>query len=143
MRLVDGVEVLDKYNVRFILNAANAGLLAAMADPHWGAIVNRETVEKHGDLHKVAVGTGPFILDEWKPEQETRLRRNPDYFEKGQAVPRERDAADRVRTRRRSSPGCEAGAIHHALLEDPRSYEAVKGSRPSRSTEGRASATTS
>jgi len=42
--VVDGVEVLDKYNVRFVLSAASAGILALMADPRWGAIVNRETV---------------------------------------------------------------------------------------------------
>ena len=74
---------MDKYNVRFVLNTANAGILALMADSRWGAIVNRETVEKHGDLRKTAVGTGPFILEAWNVEQETRLKRNPDYFEKG------------------------------------------------------------
>jgi peptide/nickel transport system substrate-binding protein len=88
--------------------------------------VNRETVEKHGDLRKVAVGTGPFILEEWEPGQEMRLRKNPDYLEKGRPyvenvilriVP---DEAPVV-------AGLRAGAIHHALLEDPRSYEQVKG----------------
>jgi peptide/nickel transport system substrate-binding protein len=62
--VIDGVEVLDKYNVRFVLNTANAGILASMADSRWGAIVNRETVEMHTNLRRTAVGTGPFILDE-------------------------------------------------------------------------------
>jgi peptide/nickel transport system substrate-binding protein len=123
---VDGVEVLDKYNVRFVLNAANAGILALMADARWGAIVNRETVEKHGNLRKTAVGTGPFILEAWNAEQETRLRRNPDYFEKGKpyvenlilrVVP---DEASIV-------AGLHAGAIHHAMLEDNRHVEQLKG----------------
>lgn len=123
---VDGVEVLDKYNVRFVLNAPNAGILAVMADSRWGAIVNRETVEKHGNLRKNAVGTGPFILEASDAEHETRFRRNPDYFEKGKphveslvmrVVP---DEADIV-------AGLGSGAIHHAMLEDHRSFELLKG----------------
>jgi peptide/nickel transport system substrate-binding protein len=122
---IDGVEVLDTYDVRFVLNAANAGTLASMADSRWGAIVNRETVEKHGDLRQTAVGTGPFILEEWKPDQETKLRRNPDYFEQGKPyienlvlriVP---DEANIV-------AGLRAGAIHHAMLEANKSFELLK-----------------
>src|SRR4030095_901292 len=118
--------VLDKYNVRFILNTANAGILALMADARWGAIVNRETVEKHGDARKVAVGTGPFILEAWTPGQEMKLRRNPDYFEKGRPyveslvlriVP---DEASIV-------AGLQSGAIHHAMLEENRNLELLKG----------------
>lgn len=124
--IVDGVEVLDKYNVRFVLNAANAGILAMMADSRWGAIVNRETVERHGDLHRNAVGTGPFILEAWTVEHETRLKRNPDYFEKGKpyveslvvrVVPDEANIVDSLKS----------GAIHHAMLEDNRNVELLKG----------------
>ena len=124
--IVDGVEVLDKYNVRFVLNAANAGILALMADPRWGAIVNRETVEQHGHLRNVAIGTGPFILEAWNAEQETRFKRNPDYFEKGKpyvenvilrVVP---DEANIV-------AGLTSGAIHHAMLDDNRHVEQLKG----------------
>ncbi|MGE3911123.1 MAG: ABC transporter substrate-binding protein [Chloroflexota bacterium] len=123
--VIDGVEVLDKYNVRFILNAPNAGVLASMADSRWGAIVNRETVEKAGDLRKVAVGTGPFILEEWQVEQETRLKKNPDYFEKGKPyidalvlkfIPDEANIVAGLRT----------GAIHHAMLEDNKNFELLK-----------------
>ena len=123
--VVDGVEVLDKYNVRFVLNAANAGILALMADSRWGAIVNRETVEQHGDLRTVAVGTGPFILQERTADQETTLKRNPDYFEKGKpyieslvlrVVP---DEANIV-------AGLRGGAIHHAMLEDNKNLELLE-----------------
>ena len=123
---IDGVEVLDKYNVRFVLSAPNAGLLATIADSRWGAIVNRETVEKNGDLRTVAVGTGPFILDERKVDQETRFRRNPDYFEKGKpyvenlvlrVIPNEDSIVEGLRT----------GTIHHAMLEENRRVEALQG----------------
>jgi peptide/nickel transport system substrate-binding protein len=122
---IDGVEVLDKYTVRFILNAANAGVLASMADSRWGAIVNRETVEKHGDLRKIAIGTGPFILEAWTVGQEMRLRRNPSYFEKGKPyvenlilrlLPDEASIIEGLRT----------GIVHHAMLEDNRHADLLK-----------------
>jgi peptide/nickel transport system substrate-binding protein len=123
---LDGVDVLDKYTVRFVLNTANAGLLCAIADARWGAIVNRESVEKHGDLRAAMVGTGPFILEDRKPNQETRFRRNPNYFERGKPylenlvlriIPDEASIVDALRS----------GAIHHALLEDNRHVESLKG----------------
>lgn len=124
--VIDGVEVLDKYNVRIVLNAANAGILASMADSRWGAIVNRETVEKHGDLRAVMVGTGPFILEERKPGQETRFRRNPDYFEKGK--PYLESLILRVVSDEASVvEGLRAGTVHHALLEDNRHVESLRG----------------
>jgi peptide/nickel transport system substrate-binding protein len=122
---IDGVEALDRYNVRFILSAPNAGLLASMADSRWGAIVNRETVEKHGDLRAVAVGTGPFILEEWREQQETRLRRSPDYFE--QEKPYVDTLVLRIVPDEASIvAGLRAGAIHHAMLEDNRHYEQLR-----------------
>jgi len=123
---IDGVEVLDKYNVRFVLNTANAGILALMADSRWGAIVNRETVEKHGGLRNVAVGTGPFILDAWNVEQETRFRRNPEYFEKDR--PHVEYVILRVLPDETSIvAGLRSGAIHHATLEDVRQADHLKG----------------
>jgi peptide/nickel transport system substrate-binding protein len=124
--IVDGVEVLDKYNVRFTLSAANAGILAMMADSRWGAIVNRETVERHGDLRKHAVGTGPFILEAWNVEQETRLKRNPDYFEKGK--PHVENLVLRiVPDEAQIVAGLKSGAVHHAMLDDNRNVEQLTG----------------
>jgi len=124
LAIVDSVEMLDKYSVRFNLGAANAGILATMADPRWGAIVNRETVETHGDLRAVAVGTGPFILDEWTPGQEMKLHRNPEYFEKGKPYI-ENLVLRIVPDEATAMAGLKAGAIHHAMLDDPRGYEQV------------------
>jgi peptide/nickel transport system substrate-binding protein len=44
-------------------------------------MANRETVEKFGDLTEHAVGTGPFIFEEWQKDVGFKLRANPDYFE--------------------------------------------------------------
>ena len=122
---IDGIEVLDKYTVRFQLHAASAGLLASMADSRWGAIVNRETVERHGDLRRVAVGTGPFLLESWNVDRETRFKRNPDYFEKGKPYIENlvmRVVPDEVQI----VAGLRAGTFHHATLEDNRAVEHLK-----------------
>ncbi|MGE3595143.1 MAG: ABC transporter substrate-binding protein, partial [Dehalococcoidia bacterium] len=52
----------------------------------WAFIVNRETVEKYGDLKgpEGAIGVGPFILEPgYTKEQGGKLRRNPNYFRAG------------------------------------------------------------
>ena len=46
-------------------------------------IVAREVVEKHGDLQRHAIGTGPFIMQEYRREQEAVFVKNPNYFKKG------------------------------------------------------------
>jgi peptide/nickel transport system substrate-binding protein len=123
---IDGVEVLDKYHVRFTLSAPNAGLLTTMADSRWGAIVNRETVERYGDLRQTAVGTGPFILEAWQPEQETTFRRNPDYFEKGKPYV-EKLIVRIVHDEAQIVAGLRTGALHHAMLEENRNVELLAG----------------
>src|SRR5213080_3451706 len=40
-------------------------------------------MKRHGDLNKAALGTGPFVLQDWKVEQQMALKRNPQYFKKG------------------------------------------------------------
>lgn len=123
--VIEGIEVVDKYTVSFVLKEPNAGLLASMASVQWGAIVNRETVEKNGDLRKTAVGTGPFILEDWKVEQETKLKKNPEYWERGKPyvdnvvlkiIPDEANIVAGLRT----------GAIHHAMMEDNKNFDLLK-----------------
>lgn len=43
----------------------------------------REIKEQHGDFKNVAVGTGPFMVKEFRPNQFTISERNPDYHEMG------------------------------------------------------------
>ncbi|MCC7368253.1 MAG: hypothetical protein IT306_07520 [Chloroflexi bacterium] len=122
--VIEGVEVLDKYHVRFVLRSANAGILATMADSRWGAIVNRETVERHGNLSKVAVGTGPFVLEAWTPEHEMRFRKHREYFERDKPylealvlriLPDEAAIVE----------GLRSGTIDHAMLEENRYHGQV------------------
>src|SRR5262245_10177781 len=66
---VDKVEPAGKYAVRFATKEPFAGLLASLGG-FWGFIISEAGVKKHGDLNKAALGTGPFMLEDWKVEQQ-------------------------------------------------------------------------
>jgi ABC-type transport system substrate-binding protein len=78
---VEGLKALDRYTLQFrlkdprpgfaVMNLAATDILGAEA---------REVVEHYGnevDAHPV--GTGPFMLKEWRRASEIVLERNPDY----------------------------------------------------------------
>src|SRR6266498_2024736 len=56
---VDKVEPVGRYGLKFVTKEPFAGLLAAL-------------------------GTGPFMLEDWKVEQQLVLKKNPNYFRKSQ-----------------------------------------------------------
>jgi peptide/nickel transport system substrate-binding protein len=84
-RAIAKVDAVDKYTVRFTLKEPFAWFLDMVANPMGGAIIARECVEKLGDLKKpeAVIGTGPFMLDSYKPNVSVSLVRNPTYFVPG------------------------------------------------------------
>ena len=85
LRSVARVEAVDRYTVKFILKEPFAWFLDALASPMAVAIVARECVEKFGDLKKpeAVVGTGPWMLESYRPNAGLTLARNPNYFAAG------------------------------------------------------------
>src|SRR5215467_11031932 len=79
---VDKVEPAGKYAVKFVTKEPFAGLLAALGG-FWGFIISEAGIKKHGDLNKAALGTGPFVLEDWKVEQQMVLKRHAGYFRRG------------------------------------------------------------
>ena len=84
-RAIAKVEAVDKYTVRFTLKEPFAWFLDMIANPMAGAIIAKECVEKFGDLKKpeAVIGTGPWMLDGYKPNVSITLVRNPTYFVAG------------------------------------------------------------
>jgi len=82
---LDKVEALDKYTVRFTLKEPYAWFLDILANPMAVVIVAKESVEKFGDLKKpeATIGTGPWMLDSYRPNVGMTLVRNPGYFVPG------------------------------------------------------------
>ena len=85
LKAVGRVEAVDRYTVKFTLKEPFAWFLDALANPMAVAIVARECVEKFGDLKKpeAVVGTGPWMLESYRPNAGLTLVRNPSYFVSG------------------------------------------------------------
>lgn len=76
------IQTPDKYTIIFKTKEPYAPFLNYIANP-WTVIVAREVVEKYGDLQRHAIGTGPFIMQEYRRDQEAVFVKNPNYFKKG------------------------------------------------------------
>jgi peptide/nickel transport system substrate-binding protein len=75
----------DDSTVVLDLKAPNAALIAYLAHPNTG-IVSKKIGEANADLAKkeTAIGSGPFKLAEWVPDNFMRLEANRDYYVSGQ-----------------------------------------------------------
>jgi oligopeptide transport system substrate-binding protein len=77
---VSGIEVPDPYTIRFRLVAPDPIFLHKLAMP-FAAAVPREVAEQwKEDFTRHPVGTGAFMLHEWRSGQRIVLVRNPHYF---------------------------------------------------------------
>ncbi len=83
---VDKVEAPNKYTVKFTLKEPYVWFLDMLANSHAVAIIAKECVEKFGDLKRSesTVGSGPWILDSYRPNVGYTYVRNPNYFLPGQ-----------------------------------------------------------
>jgi len=71
-----------KYAIELKLKQKSAAVVVSLAAPNnFGAIYPKEIAEKFPPAEKVTefVGTGPFKLAEWKPDQHIRMVRFDDY----------------------------------------------------------------
>jgi peptide/nickel transport system substrate-binding protein len=82
---VDTITAPDPTTVIFNLKNPNAAMIAYMAHPNTG-IVSKKIGEANADLSKkeTAIGSGPFKLAEWVPDNFMRFEANKDYYVSGQ-----------------------------------------------------------
>jgi len=85
MAALDKVEVVDKYTVKMTLKEPYVWFLDMVANPMALAIIAKEAVEKFGDLKRpeAVIGTGPWMLDSYRPNVGVTYVRNPNYFLRG------------------------------------------------------------
>ena len=79
---VDKVEAVDKSTVRITTKVAYAPMINALASA-FNQIVSKKFVEsKGGNIDQVTMGSGPFKVAEYIPDQIIRFERNPYYWRK-------------------------------------------------------------
>ncbi len=80
-RPIEGRVALDRYTIRFQLDAGRPRFPYQIAETTTGAVA-REVIEAVGELApQHPVGTGPFRLAEWRRASRIVLERNPGYRE--------------------------------------------------------------
>lgn len=72
---ISSVEAVDENTVHFEFSTLDVTALAKFAYP-WSAIVD---TEHEGSLRTEPVGSGPYMLSSWVPQQSLILERNPYY----------------------------------------------------------------
>jgi peptide/nickel transport system substrate-binding protein len=79
---LDHVEIIDKYEGKIVLREPLATLWTTTLPVYSGNIICKKQVEEIGieNFATNIVGTGPYMLQEWKPKEKITLVRNPDYF---------------------------------------------------------------
>jgi peptide/nickel transport system substrate-binding protein len=76
---VASVEAVDATHARFHLTEPDSALLESMSQ-QWTAIQSPAGIARGQDENCAApVGTGPFVVDSWTPQQQVELVRNEDY----------------------------------------------------------------
>ncbi len=79
----EGLRALDRYTVQIKLAETRPRFVLTLADPSVLGIMAREVVETYADrIMEHPVGTGPFMLQEWKRSSKMTFVRNPGFREK-------------------------------------------------------------
>jgi peptide/nickel transport system substrate-binding protein len=82
-RDVKSVDILDSHRIKITMNQPNASFLAYLTSVQGLPILPRESLGPGEKAARFPPGTGPFVFEDWKPEQRIELRKFPGYWQKG------------------------------------------------------------
>jgi len=89
---VDNCEIVDDYTIKLNMKTPNVGFMEYLANVYYCAMLSEETVKEFGDQYgktvESSIGTGPYILKEWKPGEYCVFEANPEYFRGAPAIKR-------------------------------------------------------
>ncbi len=74
-KLLDHVQVVDKYTAKLVLKDTKVNLFTSALPMNTGMIVSKKAVEKMGreKFSKNPIGTGPYQLESWQPKAHVKL----------------------------------------------------------------------
>jgi ABC-type transport system substrate-binding protein len=94
---IEGLQAIDRFTMRLKLNFPDTELLANLSTSSFGAVA-REVIEAYADASGWAmanpVGTGPYVLKEWRRGQKIVLEANPGF--RDVRYPESSDPADKA-----------------------------------------------
>lgn len=80
---VESIDVVDDTHVRFNLSSPDSALLESLSQ-QWTAIESPAGIERGMEENcQAPIGTGPFMVESWTPQQQVELVRNDDYHTPG------------------------------------------------------------
>ncbi|MEM8664737.1 MAG: ABC transporter substrate-binding protein, partial [Pseudomonadota bacterium] len=78
---ISSIMATGPYEVTITLAESVPSLLGLLVPYHGGNIVCKDAVEALGDQFQATpIGTGPFMFEEYQPQQYVKLVANPEYF---------------------------------------------------------------
>jgi peptide/nickel transport system substrate-binding protein len=78
---ITAIETPDENTVKVTLDQPIADFPTTLAS--WGFMWVKELIENEELLDQKAIGTGPFVQEEWTPKERSVFSKHPDYFEEG------------------------------------------------------------
>ena len=119
---IPGLVALDKYTLRFKLKDVDYLFPYTLAHVPYGAVA-REVVEAYGDdVQAHPVGTGPYVLKEWRRGARIVLEANPDYRKKVWEFQPTNDPWDRdVVSAMKGKSIPEIGRVEISIIEEDQS----------------------
>ncbi len=123
--MINKIEVLDKYTVKITLKAPFAAILAALGG-RYNAVIPKDIIKKGDELRMAAVGTGPYMVESFDPNDKLVLKKFPDYWDKGKPV-LDKIIIQTMPDESSIVAGLRTGTIHAAKLLDAKNYALVKG----------------
>jgi peptide/nickel transport system substrate-binding protein len=86
MKDITSVQVIDPYTVKLNITKWNSQFLLNLgSDNEAGLIISPTAFDKNGEAwaNTNAIGTGPYIVKEYKDKQYIKWAKNPNYWQKG------------------------------------------------------------
>lgn len=78
---ITGIEVMDTYTLKLKLDRPFSPFLYLLTTTSAYIVPQDEVTKKGSDFSSSPVGSGPFIMKEWRHGSSVVLERNPSYFE--------------------------------------------------------------